>query len=288
MKITKNVVLLDAINDIESREIVDTATLEVMEAINKLKSPIDADGFYFHPDSKARVVNKKRIGGNGVKPLKEPFLETLKQLNWVDEFPSQTKLDVIVKIRALKNAGTSKSLIYGTVISIDRENERIVYKNKTGEEVFAVIDAEFESDTSDDDLIGKFVSMTTATPGDLDLCKFFGDRLVAIEWETGNISSSHRALNKMALLLLHGHIHGGVLVVPNRNMGKYLTDRIGNYEELRPYFGLWRSVPIISGHLQIIVIEHDGTDEKAPFLTKGNDGLAEKQDEEEVVSMELF
>ncbi len=43
-------------------------------------------------------------------------------------------------------------------------------------------------------------------PGKLDavLCTSHGP--VALEWETGNISSSHRALNKMALGLLRGRL----------------------------------------------------------------------------------
>lgn len=58
-----------------------------------------------------------------------------------------------------------------------------------------------------------------------DLPPFF------VEWETGNISSSHRAMNKMALALKRGLISGGMWVVPSGNLAPYLTDRIGNYPE---------------------------------------------------------
>lgn len=50
----------------------------------------------------------------------------------------------------------------------------------------------------------------------------------AIEWETGNISSSHRSMNKLAVALISGKIHAGVLIVPSRNLYEHLTDRIGN------------------------------------------------------------
>ena len=84
---------------------------------------------------------------------------------------------------------------------------------------------------------------------------------MALEWETGNISSSHRALNKMALGLLKGVLAAGILVVPSRELYKYLTDRIGNMEELEPYLDLWRSGSLReAGVLEIVAIEaYDAT-----------------------------
>jgi hypothetical protein len=61
------------------------------------------------------------------------------------------------------------------------------------------------------------------------------DRLFCVEWETGNISSSHRAINKMALGILKDILIGGVLILPTRKMYSYLTDRVGNFPELAPY-----------------------------------------------------
>src|SRR6478736_2276949 len=69
-------------------------------------------------------------------------------------------------------------------------------------------------------------------PGPIDAIKETKNGVFAVEWETGNISSSHRALNKIAVALIQDHIFGGILIVPVRNLSKYLTDRIGNYEEL--------------------------------------------------------
>src|SRR5262249_23759582 len=63
-------------------------------------------------------------------------------------------------------------------------------------------------------------------PGKLDTVLYTNYGPVALEWETGNISSSHRALNKMALGLLKGVLACGILVVPSRELYRYLTDRI--------------------------------------------------------------
>ncbi len=117
-------------------------------------------------------------------------------------------------------------------------------------------------------------SRTKAGPIDAT-CAVQG-RLFALEWETGNISSSHRALNKMALGLIQETLIGGVLIVPTREMAYYLTDRIGNYQELEPYFPLWRALSsrVNNGLLAIVAVEHDGTSHDAPRLPKGTDGRA--------------
>ncbi|WP_353056258.1 hypothetical protein [Priestia koreensis] len=57
----------------------------------------------------------------------------------------------------------------------------------------------------------------------------------------------------------------------------YLTDRIGNYEELVPYFNLWWNVNIEKGFLEIISIEHDGLGDDAPIIEKGKDGNIKNQ-----------
>jgi hypothetical protein len=111
-------------------------------------------------------------------------------------------------------------------------------------------------------------------PGKLDAVLYTDYGPVALEWETGNISSSHRALNKMALGMLKGVLAAGILVVPSRELYKYLTDRIGNMAELAPYLDLWRSVPCVNGVLEIVAIEHDATSTDVPRIPKGTDGRA--------------
>jgi len=111
-------------------------------------------------------------------------------------------------------------------------------------------------------------------PGNLDAVLYTKFGPVALEWETGNISSSHRALNKMALGLMKRVLAAGILVVPSRELYKYLTDRIGNMAELEPYLELWRRIPCKQGILEIVAIEHDATSTKVPRIPKGTSGRA--------------
>lgn len=117
---------------------------------------------------------------------------------------------------------------------------------------------------------------TLSRPGKIDAIYRVGAKLFAVEWETGNISSSHRALNKMALGLLKQVLIGGVLIVPTRKMYQYLTDRVGNYQELIPYFPVWQALAssIDEGLLAVIVVEHDGVSKDVPRIPKGTDGRA--------------
>ena len=115
---------------------------------------------------------------------------------------------------------------------------------------------------------------TVKKPGKLDAVLYTSFGPLALEWETGNISSSHRALNKMALGLLKGVLVGGVLVVPSRELYRYLTDRIGNMSELMPYLELWRSIPYRNGVLEIVAIEHDATSMNVSRIPKGTSGRA--------------
>ncbi len=112
-------------------------------------------------------------------------------------------------------------------------------------------------------------------PGSIDAVKALSDgRSFAVEWETGNISSSHRALNKMAVGLLDGILVGGILVLPSREMYQYLTDRVGNYAEIEPYFPVWRNLQINEGVLAVIEIEHDALSLDVPPIRKGTNGRA--------------
>lgn len=112
--------------------------------------------------------------------------------------------------------------------------------------------------------------------GPIDALKDYrnGDTFVC-EWETGNISSSHRAMNKMAVALKQGNIVGGALVLPDRNLYRYLTDRIGNVDELVPYFPLWEEADFHgAGLLGIYVVTYDNIDTSVPLIRKGTDGRA--------------
>jgi len=101
---------------------------------------------------------------------------------------------------------------------------------------------------------------------------------VAIEWETGNISSSHRSVNKLAIALAAGKIQAGVLILPSRGLYEHLTDRIGNIGELSPYLALWSGLAstVDRGLLAISIVEQDLLTDDAmfPYLPSGNDGRA--------------
>lgn len=112
-------------------------------------------------------------------------------------------------------------------------------------------------------------------PGPIDAIKETKFGVFAVEWETGNISSSHRALNKIAVGVIQGQLIGGILILPNRDLGKYLTDRIGNYEELAPYFTMYENLNL-EGTVGVISVTHDEIDENAPVIAKGSDGNAPK------------
>lgn len=115
---------------------------------------------------------------------------------------------------------------------------------------------------------------TYRSPGKIDAVLKVDGKYFAVEWETGNISSSHRALNKMAIGLLKRKLIGGILVLPTRKMYRYLTDRVGNFAEIEPYLELWKSVNIEDGVLGIMKVEHDDVSRDVPRIPKGTDGRA--------------
>lgn len=119
----------------------------------------------------------------------------------------------------------------------------------------------------------------SGTPGPIDATyNLEDDRYYAVEWETGNISSSHRAINKLVRGLQTGKLVGGTLILPIKNTAQYLTDRVGNFEELEPYFPVWQGIHNIKeGILEIIAIEYDElTDDISYKIQKGKDGMAKK------------
>lgn len=77
-------------------------------------------------------------------------------------------------------------------------------------------------------------------------------------------------------MLLKGTLVCGVLVLPSRKMYNFLTDRVGNFRELEPYFPAWKyaNYDISQGTLIIYEIEHDSISSEIPPLKKGIDGRA--------------
>ena len=97
-----------------------------------------------------------------------------------------------------------------------------------------------------------------------------------IEWETGNVSSSHRSMNKLCLALMARQAEVCVLIVPSRAMYEHLTDRIGNWMELNPYLGFWKmaGANVKTGLLAVSVVEQDALtdDPVVPYIKAGKDG----------------
>jgi hypothetical protein len=178
-----------------------TTRKQIHDAIRGCEWPVGSGSFTIYPES-----GKARGKGNGVKPIRDRFVHSLKENGWAIEGKAKNSLD-----------------------------ERL---------------------------------------GDFDAVLQGPSRPVVVEWETGNISSSHRSMNKLTLLLKTQIIAAGVLVVPSRKLYVYLTDRIGNIQEIKPYFALWKSVPCREGVLEIVVIEQDGVSKDVPRIPKGTDGRA--------------
>ena len=102
-----------------------------------------------------------------------------------------------------------------------------------------------------------------------EIIKKFGkdDYKVGFEFETGNVASVHRSINKLHIGITTGNINMGVLILPVKAMSYYLTDRVANYEEIEPYLLLWSNIP-----LAVIGFDADSYDPNAPILPKGIDG----------------
>ncbi len=112
-------------------------------------------------------------------------------------------------------------------------------------------------------LLGDFDAVITGPKG-----------LIVAEWETGNVSSSHRSMNKLTMLIADKIIASGTLIVPSRKLYCYLTDRIGNWQEIEPYLKLWKSVPCDEGILEVVVIEQDAESTSVPKIPKSTAGRA--------------
>lgn len=110
--------------------------------------------------------------------------------------------------------------------------------------------------------------------GPIDVYKQFGRNprfCVGVEFETGNISSAHRSLNKLALGIVKSELDLAVVLLPVQKLAHFLTDRVSNYEELEPYFVLFEQYPFI-----VLGFDVEKYSLSAPLLPKGNDGMAKR------------
>lgn len=92
---------------------------------------------------------------------------------------------------------------------------------------------------------------------------------VGLEFETGNISSAHRSMNKLRIGIAKEEITIGFLMMPTKEMSFYLTDRVSNYEELEPYFLLLDNIPFV-----VFGFNAEQYSSDVPSLPKGKDGMS--------------
>ena len=108
--------------------------------------------------------------------------------------------------------------------------------------------------------------------GPIDVYKIFesGERIGA-EFETGNIGSGHRAMNKLFLGLKKNELDLAMIFMPVKKLAYYLTDRITNYEELEPYFDNYEEQPFI-----FIGFDASYYSADVPSIPKGKDGMSSR------------
>ncbi|WP_138509427.1 PDDEXK family nuclease [Maricaulis alexandrii] len=109
---------------------------------------------------------------------------------------------------------------------------------------------------------------TSKRPAKIDSAFESQHGLIAFEWETGNVASSHRSMNKICLGLNMGVLAGGILAISSNKLAPYLTDRVGNIGEIERYIPLWTATPCSAGVIEILVVEHDAEDLTTPPIPK--------------------
>lgn len=111
--------------------------------------------------------------------------------------------------------------------------------------------------------------------GPIDVYKEFQNNKallrVGLEFETGNISSAHRSMNKLAIGIANDDIDFAVLIMPVSALSYYLTDRVSNYEELQPYYSLVNDYPFV-----FLGFDAESYSDTYPVLQKGRDGMSKR------------
>lgn len=94
---------------------------------------------------------------------------------------------------------------------------------------------------------------------------------VGIEFETGNVASVHRSLNKLSMGVISHELDMIFLVLPVYNLAQFLTDRVANYEEIEAYFPLLNDKPFVA-----LGFDAESYSPDYEIFEKGNDGNANK------------
>ncbi len=253
MKFLRTVVVFDRGNLIDSS---DWKTLHetYVNALRGIAHPSGSDKFIIR--KKLAIWKTSRSGKktlqwirNGVVPIKNQFLANLEKAGWESESPAGLER----ASAAMRNARAQADIVFK-----EYPAKREI---RLGDEGWAEV---FNKK------VGNFDFFTKLDSG----------LRCAVEWETGNISSSHRSMNKLCLVMMAGLIDIGVVVLPSRDLYSHLTDRIGNWTELSPYLPLWHHIGqrMKRGLLAVTVVEHDEltNDRSVPFIGQGKDGRSAK------------
>jgi hypothetical protein len=257
----------------------------IYQAITNITWPKGSKTFYLGENTRRKTSSD----GNGVNFIKQMFIENLISSGdpvWIPEdvlninWTSESNIDRIREIKSINKSRVNGTLLHGKLITYIKGKLIIELANGV-KDVYSMSPyaeiMDINKNTSDiTKLIGKNISFEARNPGQLDAGTHLENgKIFCVEWETGNISSSHRSLNKICLGIMNGVLEGGALILPTKEMYYYLTDRVGNFEELLPYFPFWETQNI-DGTLIIIAVQHDGVAKNIPLLPKGKDGMADK------------
>lgn len=247
MKMIRTVVVFDRGNVVASED-WKAAHETISQAVTKVVHPRGNDQFVIRKrslktDAKGHLT--KQWMRNGVVPIRDQFLRHLIDAGWEPE----QSVNLETKIQNME--------------PVTKQAELLMSEYPSGRE-FRLADEDW-------------ASVFHGKVGDFDFfTELPGKTRCVVEWETGNISSSHRSMNKLCLVLMAGLIDIGVVVLPSRELYSHLTDRIGNWMELSPYLPLWHHFGqgVKRGMLAVAVVEHDRLtdDPSIPYITQGNDG----------------
>src|SRR5215831_9210868 len=187
MKVLRTVVVLDRGDLIDGQEWASMHEAYV-SAIRKVVHPPGNDKFVIR--RKARKISASGAPSdqwmrNGVGPIRDQFLANLSDAGWEAERPV-----------GLERGSPALKRVH--------EEANVVLKDYPSKRDFRLDDQDWSEVFHEK--VGDFDFFT-----ELD-----GGVRCAIEWETGNISSSHRSMNKLCLVMFAGLIDLGVLILPSR------------------------------------------------------------------------
>jgi hypothetical protein len=251
---------------IQNKEFWGQCLAEIQASARIIRWPKgNKNGFVIFPES-----GKKRGKGNGVKPIKEAFLEALNESGWRTlDRANPERFDAVKFLsqpHKLDNQPLSK-------LGLPKKQSDVL--TAAGIETIGDLVSRTKYELSKIKGFGKksLVSLTAVLKEE-NLLLIDEFPYVGVEWETGNVSSGHRSVNR----ILRGEMRtprcmGGVVVAPTKNLAQYLTDRVSNYEELLHYAPVWNrmtnewGIPVV-----LLPIEQDETSNDSPKIKKGTDG----------------